>query len=286
MLIMGKSLRMRDPAKVLLCCLLLPVVAPGPWKDEFVIPSTALTNSIVDIQRDPGPQPPCGKDPIPPYPRFGDPAIVKAWRKSDLGSDWNPPPCVAWREEGFSTLVTISARFSNPTGVESLLRHVGAVSELAGMRYWSTTHKQWRTLIESAYALSAPESASSRADFTSNEMTEDKVFHFVQKDNLAGRVIYRMKIVEATENRLVFGVENVSTVRYSFIPILHPGQLQSMYFMERESGGVWRYYSIIRTGKKANGLIAGNESSAVNRAVAFYRYFVGIPLTQEPPAAR
>jgi len=42
----------------------------------------------------------------------------------------------------------------------------------------------------------------------------------------------------------------------------------------------------MRTGTTANRLIAGNESSSLNRAVAFYRYFVGIPTDQEPPAAR
>ena len=65
-----------------------------------------------------------------------------------------------------------------------------------------------------------------------------------------------------------------------------PGDLQSMYFLDRESDNVWRYYSIVRVGKNANGLIAGNESSSINRAVAFYRYLVGIPTTQEPPGAR
>ena len=72
-------------------------------------------------------------------------------------------------------------------------------------------------------------------------------------------------------------------MRYFFIPILHPGELQSMYFLDRESDNVWRYYSIVRTGKNANRLIAGNESSSVNRAVAFYRYLVGIPT--DPRAA-
>ena len=95
-----------------------------------------------------------------------------------------------------------------------------------------------------------------------------------------------MHIVEATASRLVFDVENVSTMRYFFIPILHPGELQAMYFLDRESDNVWRYYSIVRTGKNANGLIAGNESSSVNRAVAFYRHLVGIPTAQEPPGAR
>jgi hypothetical protein len=75
-------------------------------------------------------------------------------------------------------------------------------------------------------------------------------------------------------------------MRYLFITIFPPGEMQSIYFLDRESGNVWRYYSIVRTGKNANGLIAGNESSAVNRAVAFYRYLVGIPTDQEPPVAR
>jgi hypothetical protein len=278
-------MRMRDPA--LLCCLLLPVAPPCSWTDHFVPSSFRLLNNhTVDIQPALGPQPPCEKDPIPPFPHLGDAATVKAWSKSDMGRDWNPPTCLAWSESGFSTLVTISARFANPAGVDGFLRHVGAISELAGMRYWSTTHQQWRTLIESAYALSGPESALRRADFTPHEMTEGKVVHFLQTDNLAGKVIYRMNIVEASESRLVFGVENISTVRYSFIPVLHPSELQSLYFIDRDSDGVWRYYSIMRTGKKANGLIGGNESSAINRAVAFYRYFVGMSLTQEPPAAR
>ena len=95
-----------------------------------------------------------------------------------------------------------------------------------------------------------------------------------------------MHIVEASASRLVFDVENVGTIRYRFIPILHPGELQSMYFLDRESDNIWRYYSIVRTGKNANGLIAGNDSSSVNRAVAVYRYIVGIPTGQEPPAAR
>jgi hypothetical protein len=79
-----------------------------------------------------------------------------------------------------------------------------------------------------------------------------------------------MHIIEASASRLVFDVENVSTMRYFFMPILHPGDLQSMYFLDRESDHVWSYYSIMRTGKNANGLVAGNEASSVNRAVAFY----------------
>ena len=95
-----------------------------------------------------------------------------------------------------------------------------------------------------------------------------------------------MHIAEASADRLVIDVQNVSTIRYLFVPLFHPGEMQSIYFLDRESENVWRYYSIVRTGKNANRLITGNESSEVNRAVAFYRYLVGIPTDREPPAAR
>jgi hypothetical protein len=75
-------------------------------------------------------------------------------------------------------------------------------------------------------------------------------------------------------------------MRYLLITLFQPGEMQSIYFLDRESENVWVYYSIVRTGKNASRLIIGSEASAVNRAVAFYRYLVGIPTAQEPPAAR
>ena len=279
--------RFRDALTFSALLLVLPAVYPAQEADRFQLSPPALqAGRLIDVEPQLGPQPPCGKEPIPPYPSLDDLAIVKSWSKSEFGRDWKPPACTGWAEVGFTTLVTIAARFPHTSEAEGLLRHIGAISELAGMRYWSTTHKQWQTLIVDAYALTDSQLGQRREDFTSDEMKEGKVLYFEQVDNLSGKAIYRMHIVEASASRLVFDIENVSTMRYYFIPILHPGELQSMYFLDRESDNVWRYYSIVRTGKNANGLIAGNESSSVNRAVAFYRYLVGIPTTQEPPGAR
>jgi hypothetical protein len=137
-----------------------------------------------------------------------------------------------------------------------------------------------------AYALTGSQLGQRREDFTPHEMSEGQIVYFEQTDNLSGKAIYRMHIAVASPDRIVIDVENVSTIRYLFIPLFHPGELQSIYFLDRESENVWRYYSIVRTGMNANRMITGNESSAVNRAVAFYRYFVGIPTDREPPAAR
>src|ERR1700690_4389287 len=43
-----------------------------------------------------GPQPPCGKEPIPPYSGLDDSAVVKSWRQSEFAGDWRPPACTGW----------------------------------------------------------------------------------------------------------------------------------------------------------------------------------------------
>jgi hypothetical protein len=279
--------RFRDALTFSALLLVLPAVYPVQEADRFQFsPPVLQAARIIGVEAQLGPQPPCGKEPIPAYPGLDDSAIVKSWRESDFGGDWRPPTCTGWAAVGFTTLVTTVARFRHSSEAEGLLRHIGAISELAGMRYWSTTHKQWQTLIVDAHALTDLQSDQRRGDFTPDEMKEGKVLYFEQVDNLSGKAVYRMHIAEASADRLVFDVENVSTMRYFFIPIFHPGEMQSIYFLDRESDKVWRYYSIVRTGKHASRLIAGNESSSVNRAVAFYRYLVGIPTGQEPPAAR
>ena len=83
-------------------------------------------------------------------------------------------------------------------------------------------------------------------------MTQGKVLYFEQVDNLSGKGIYRMHIAESSANRLVFDVENVSTMRYHYIPLVDPGEMQSIYFLDRESDNVWRYYSVMRTGRNVN----------------------------------
>lgn len=231
-----------------------------------------------------GPAPPCGTDPVPNYPLAIDSSIVKAWHKSDLGAAWNPPPCTGWASSDFATLVTIAARFRSASDAQGLLHRIGSISQLAGVRYWSTTRQRWRTLILDAYAVSSAQSGQRRVDFQPGEMSEGKVLYFEQTDNLSGKAIYSMRIAAASPNRIVVEIENVSTIHYLLIPLFHPGELQSIYFLDRESNDVWRFYSIVRTGTPSNRLLPSNESSAINRAVAFYRHMAGIPTDQEPPA--
>jgi hypothetical protein len=250
----------------------------------FVFTAVLLCQAPCSAQT--GPQPPCGNSPVPIYPSLNSPPTVKFWSQPDLGGNWTPPACTGWTGAGFATLVATAARFRYTSGAEGLLRHVGAISERAGMRYWSTTHRQWQTLVVSAHALTASKAGHNRQDFTPTEMTVGEALYLEQGDNLSGTAIYRMRVDEASPTRIVFDVENVSTMRYLFVTLFHPGEMQSIYFLDRESDGVWRYYSIARTGPNASRLAAGHEASSINRAVAFYRSLAGIPTDQDPPAAR
>lgn len=188
------------------------------------------------------PELPCGPEAVPFYPDLSNAPIVTFWSQHSLGRDWKPPACAGWTAEGFSTLVTTVARFRGPSGTEGLLRRIGAISQLAGVRYWSTTHQRWQTLIADAHALTGPQGNQRRNDFSPDEMKEGGIFYYEQLDNLSGKAVYRMHIAEASESRIVFDVENVSTMRYLLFTLFRPAELQTIYFLDRDTHDVWRYY--------------------------------------------
>jgi hypothetical protein len=242
-----------------------------------------LVHSLACAQQ--RPQLPCGQTAIPLYPDLGNAPLATFWSQSDA-PNWVPPACTGWNDQGYSTLVTTVARFRGPGSIAELLRRIGAISQLTGMRYWSTTHQRWQTLIVDAHALTSPQPSRFRGDFSPEELKSGGVFFFEQLDNLAGKAVYRMHIAEVTENRVVFDVENVTTMRYILLTLFHPGELQSIYFLDREAPNVWRYYAVVRTGKNASSLTTGKPASSINRAVAFFRHLAGLPDDMEPPAAR
>lgn len=235
---------------------------------------------------EPGPQPPCGTEAVPPVPDVEHSPAVKVWDRASLGLDWIPPACLGWAEPGFTTMVTTSARFRNSAGAEGMLRRVGAISGLTGIRYWSTTHKRWQPLIVSASALTGPGHGARRQDFSTGDLGPDSLVYFQQSDSLSGKATYSLRMGNVLPDRVSFKTENLTGMRYMMLTLFPPHELQAMYFLERESAEIWRYYSITRTGKNSNGLAAGHDASTINRAVALFRYFAGIPTDQEPPAAR
>jgi len=225
-------------------------------------------------------------EPNPPYPGLEHSPSFKVWDRASLGHEWKAPGCIGWTASGFATLVTTVARFRHSTGVEGLLSRVAAISRFTGIRYWSTTRQQWKPLIVNASALEGASGSQRRQDFSTADLVTGAMLYFQQSDSLTGKATYRLHIQSVSQDRLVYETENITALRYLMVPIFPPHELQAIYFLDRESSDIWRYYSIARTGKNANGLATGHDASTINRAVAFFRYLAGIPTDQEPPAAR
>jgi hypothetical protein len=244
---------------------------------------TSILCCEVPSHVDSGPQLPCGSDALIAYPDLDDSPVVKAWEDHNLGRSWAPPACIGWTAPGFSTLVVTAARFRYTGGVEGLRRRVGAISSLKGMLYWSTSRKQWQSLIVDASALQGA-AGDRRRDFSLDEVAESRNLYFQQKDSLLGNAVYRIRIRSVSPERLVFDTENASTIRFFLLPLFGPSEIQSIYFFERESQDVWRYYNMARTSARSG--TEGYQASCINRAVAFYRHLAGIPTDKDPPASR
>lgn len=223
------------------------------------------------------PLPPCGGQAFPSYARLDQAPVIRVWDRVD----WTPPDCAGWKPARASTLVVTAARFRHSSGLEGLRRRIGAVSLLKGLLYWSTTSNRWQPLIVDASALSGPSAEQRRNDFAVEEIAAGRTLYLLQEDNLVGKAIYRMEIASVSPERLVFRTENQAPIKYLGLPILSAGEIQAVTFLDRDSDGVWRYYSIARTGKGASLLTGGHESSLINRAAASFRFVAGIPADSE-----
>lgn len=234
-----------------------------------------------------GPRAPCGAAPAPAYAAPGAPPNLRAWSSGELSRDWVPPPCTGWSDRGFDVMVALAGSFRHDGSIEDLLNRIGAVSGLTGIRYWSTTDQAWRPLVTEAYALGSADPGSRRSDFTAAQMHKGRDLFYAQSDNRSsGRTVYRHRVLAVDANHVVVNSENVTAVRLKLLPICDAGDLQSVYFIEQRSPGVWAFYSLSRMRAGASPLSSGNERSYINRAVAYYRHVAGIPTDQEPPAAR
>jgi hypothetical protein len=232
------------------------------------------------------PRLPCGAAPLPAYAEPGMPPAVQLW-SGKAAQTWLPPACAGWTTAGYDMLVAVSGSFRHAGEFDELLARVGAISAKKGVRYWSTTDKAWQPLVIEAFALSGPDLAQKRGDFTAAQITKGQSLYYAQSDNRSsGKTIYRERILAADRDRLVMSSENVTAVKMVIVTLFDVGDLQAVVFLERRSPGVWNYYSMTRTRMASSMLPTGGDASYINRAVASFRYVAGIPTDQEPPAAR
>jgi len=229
------------------------------------------------------PRPPCDStSPYPSFPEQGAAPNVHVWH---LSGTWKPPACTDWPAES-GVLVALAGRFRFEGTSDDLLERFGAVSTLRGVRYWSISDHDWRTLISQATALEGPDLMQPRTDFTAAKMKGGHGLYFAHDESrTSGEVIYRLQVREFTPDRLVVATENVSSITKLFVTLVKPGGLQSINFLERQASGIWTYYGLAQTSQDLTPLLAVPDDSYVNRAVALYQHLIGGPTDRDSPLA-
>jgi len=229
------------------------------------------------------PRPPCADhQPFPDYAAPGAPPNIRVWTSGELGSTWTPPACTGWGAKSDGVLVAVSGQFPFRGRAGDLLKHFGAISALAGLRYWSVTEGGWRTLITQATALEAPDATRPRPDFTVAEMRSGADLYFAEADNRAsGEIVYRMRLKSFGPNGFVVAIENTSPVSSFYVTLFDPGDLQSVHFLARIGPQTWAYYGLAWAGERLPSRLAVPKASYVNRALALYRYFTGTRANDE-----
>jgi hypothetical protein len=182
-------------------------------------------------------------------------------------------------------LLAVAGTLQSADGEAALLSRFGAVSRLLRVRYWSTTDHTWRPLLTAVTALTNQVSCQPRGDFTTTEIESGQDLYLAQTDSRStNEVIYRMRLRGSDSQHFVIETENVTPVRWWALTLYKPGDLYSLHFLDQRSPGIWSYYSLTRI-DGGRWLITGHEKSYINRAVALYRHFAGIPTDLEPPPA-
>ena len=119
-----------------------------------------------------------------------------------------------------------------------------------------------------------------------SEFRSGAELYFLSADNRMQKdIVTRIRVKEAAADHIVLEMSNVSPLRFLTFTVVPPGDFETLYFLDRHPDGSWQFYSVTRV---LNGsfllsrLVTG--PSYINRAVAMYRDFVGIPTDRNPPA--
>ncbi len=229
--------------------------------------------------------PPCGGPPSPAYPAAGQPPVAQIWTEADLKSlGWQPPGCLPWAPVRTRLVAALAGQVPSAASADQLAARLTRMSDLPSIRYWSTTDKAWKPLASQAGMLTGADGGPAPDPMPGDLQAGRTLYYF--ETGRAGRTVYRLSVVENRADRIVLATENVTAMNVAIVTAFEPGALQSAFFLERQSGGGWGYYQVMRATEGASSMALGKDASYLNRLAALYRHTAGLPTDQEPPLAR
>ncbi|MGH7074040.1 MAG: DUF6675 family protein [Stellaceae bacterium] len=218
-----------------------------------------------------GPVPPCAGNPAPAYPAAGAPPVVAVWRGGAF-QHVRMPRCAGLRLAGATVAVALASRLEVPT-LQAILARLGEISAMTGIRYWSITDGKYERLFEHAAAVTGPDGKHRRPNFTAAEIERGTSLYFAETDNRSGSdVVYRLRFRRIGPTNVVISIDNVSSVNWFGIPLLGPGDIRMVYFLQR-AGRDWGFYALSLAGADFPLFsLFIRSQSYVNRAMALYRF--------------
>ena len=258
-------------------------------KPSAVVLAGVLSLSSAHLPAQSAPVPPCAGPPHPAAGAVGASLNQLVWIDDEVPAGWSPPACTGWAAGPTRALLAAAGRFEMAGDTAVLAGRLARISQLEDMIYWSASRGRWRNLFEDVAALSALDRDARRADFTADDLVPNAELHYwLEEDNPTAGVVYRMLIHERTPDRLVFESVNLTPLRARVLvfgrEVAPAGEYRQLYYIEREDGDTWRYYSLIRMGR-AGSLTGTSAANYRNRAEAYFRYLAGLRMDREPPAA-
>lgn len=225
-----------------------------------------------------------GADIHPQYPPLNAAPLIEAQRTEGMAGAPIGAPCFGPTRSA-AMWIAVSGVVRTDQSQNEMVRKFGAISELLSAKYWSTTERKWRPLVSAAAAIPGAHSTQSRGDYSLAELAASGEHYYLVTDSRSGHPTpYQLWVRQPRPDRIVVETSNVDALKEWGITVYAAGGLETLYFLEQRSPGVWAYYSITRI-LPANFLAQGHEKSYINRAVALYRHYMRLPTEAEPPAA-
>jgi len=221
------------------------------------------------------PVPPCSGAPNPRYPDVGDTPAVNVWRDDGL-KGWTIPACIGFARIDPNTLMATAGRFRTDGGMEEIAGRLAQISKLKTVRYYAGRDESWKNLYSEAYALADGTTDQRRPDYNQTDIQSGRSLRYWQEENsLLSGIAYRINVVERTDDRLVYTIVNETAAKAMFLTVTEPGEFRQFYVVERESGPIWHYYSLVEA--RITGPVTPASRAFQSRAVAYYRHLGGYP---------
>jgi len=248
---------------------------------SLVVSALSVLPSLVEAA---GPVPPCdGGQPVPAYGAVDGPPIATVWSSRDLQREhWQPPACLDWQGES-KLVVALAARFRSTLTLDQLAERMTSVSRYNSVYYWAVTRQEWRPLAAEAWVTDGPDASARRSDPSAFALVPDRGFYYAEQGSMAGRVVYRVRVLQHTSDRLVLLTDNVTPIS-AVTTLFEPRGLSIASFLMRQ-GDAWSLYGITRAGPQASSLAVTFPSPYLNRMEAMRRLLAGIKTDLEPPLA-